>query len=144
MPGSIELPRYQCFKEVHALKIKEVFQSDVEALIDGGLWEIVPEDPAYASIRVPHSFISKHRPSAGGYYVVYGDGYTSFSPAEAFETGYVRAALETPNIPSLLRFYDVENLISLVNEQDDHVRQLQARLKPFLKEPHQIGRLREG
>jgi hypothetical protein len=30
----------------------------------------------------------KHKPEVGGYYVVYKDGYRSFSPAEAFETGY--------------------------------------------------------
>jgi hypothetical protein len=32
----------------------------------------------------------KHSPEAGGYYVQYKDGYTSFSPAEAFEEGYTR------------------------------------------------------
>jgi hypothetical protein len=34
---------------------------------------------------------AKHAPHVGGYFVQYEDGYTSFSPAEAFESGYVRA-----------------------------------------------------
>ena len=32
----------------------------------------------------------KHQPTVGGYYVVYKDGYKSFSPADAFESGYTR------------------------------------------------------
>jgi hypothetical protein len=30
----------------------------------------------------------KHKPQVGGYYVLYKDGYASFSPASAFEEGY--------------------------------------------------------
>ena len=33
-------------------------------------------------------YIQKHSPFIGGYYIVYPDGYKSFSPAEAFESGY--------------------------------------------------------
>ena len=32
--------------------------------------------------------IHKNKPFVGGYYVVYKDGYKSFSPADAFEDGY--------------------------------------------------------
>lgn len=34
--------------------------------------------------------MAKHKPVAGGYFVVYEDGYESFSPAKAFEEGYTR------------------------------------------------------
>jgi hypothetical protein len=34
-------------------------------------------------------YMHQHRPQTGGYYVVYEDGYESFSPAKAFEKGYV-------------------------------------------------------
>jgi hypothetical protein len=33
-------------------------------------------------------YLDKHSPQAGGYYVVYEDGYRSYSPAAAFEAGY--------------------------------------------------------
>ena len=33
-------------------------------------------------------WLDKHNPEVGGYYVVYEDGYKSFSPAKAFEEGY--------------------------------------------------------
>lgn len=34
----------------------------------------------------------KHKPEVGGYYVVYKDGYKSFSPAAAFDEGYTLIA----------------------------------------------------
>jgi hypothetical protein len=51
---------------------------------------IITEEPGYAPIPVTSEYIRKHKPSAGGYYVVYKDGYKSFSPADAFEEGYTR------------------------------------------------------
>ncbi len=76
-----ELPEYVCHKKVRALKIKAV-----NAL--NGNTTIVPEDERYAPFNVDADYVNKHRPIAGGYYVVYKDGYKSFSPAEAFEDGY--------------------------------------------------------
>ncbi len=78
--GSAEMPRYKCHKEVWALKIKEVRRA----------LTIVPEDKGYAPFDVSLEYISKHNPVAGGYYVVYKDGYISYSPAQAFEDGYTR------------------------------------------------------
>ena len=74
-----EMPRYQCHKKVWALKIKDV---------DGVM--ITPEDDGYATFSAPTDYIRKHDPKPGGYYVVYDDGYKSYSPAEAFEAGYTR------------------------------------------------------
>lgn len=42
------------------------------------------------SIAVTEEWMSRHKPKLGGYYVVYEDGYTSYSPAGAFEGGYTR------------------------------------------------------
>lgn len=77
-----EMPRYRCHKEVHALKIKEVIVQPANGHM------IVPEDPHYAAFQISNEFLEKHDPKAGGYFVVYEDGYQSFSPAEAFESGY--------------------------------------------------------
>ena len=77
-----EMPRYQCFKQAWALKIAKLSHN-----ADGGA-TITPEDPGYDSFRVPLEYLTKHRPTEGGYYIVYDDGYKSFSPAEAFESGY--------------------------------------------------------
>ena len=86
------MPRYSCHKEVSALKIKEVvldvkLANEENRETDGSAM-ITPEDSIYAPFKVDHDYVRKHKPEAGGYYVVYKDGYKSFSPAEAFEEGY--------------------------------------------------------
>lgn len=94
MSPTVEMPRYSCHKEVHALKIKSiVYDSDIAEIEEretDGSATIVPEDSGYASFKVSSQYINKHNPEAGGYFVVYKDGYQSFSPKEAFEEGYTR------------------------------------------------------
>lgn len=79
-----EMPKYKCHKEVWALKIKSVDVVDDRAFLsfEGG---------QFAPIRVPLKYLEKAPDGVeGGYYVVYQDGYVSWSPAEAFEAGYAR------------------------------------------------------
>lgn len=84
-----EMPRYKCHKEVWALKIAKLEQKTNEA---GAVYvEMTPADEGYAPIRLSAQFVVKHQPEVGGYYVVYQDGYQSFSPAAAFESGYTLA-----------------------------------------------------
>lgn len=78
-----ELPKYKCHKEVRAIKL-----SRVEHHENPTRTFLVPEDKRFEKIEVDHLFVAKHNPAAGGYYVVYQDGYTSWSPAQAFEEGY--------------------------------------------------------
>lgn len=78
-----EMPRYKCHKVVWALKIKSI-----EYNADTGGANIIPEDDGYASFPVDQDYLKKHSPESGGYYVVYKGGYKSFSPADAFESGY--------------------------------------------------------
>ena len=85
-----QMPRYKCHKEVWALKIAEIKrhnEDDPNAETDGSA-TITPAEEGYAPFRVDYEFMNKHKPQVGGYYVVYKDGYKSFSPAEAFEDGY--------------------------------------------------------
>lgn len=81
---SAEMPKYKCHKEVHALKIKDIQVNPDNSAV------ITPEDEGFASFPVAPDYVTKHNPQAGGYYVVYSDGYRSFSPASAFEEGYTR------------------------------------------------------
>lgn len=80
-----EMPRYRCHKEVHALQI-----ALIEKLPDGGA-QITPLDNGYGPLKVDEDYMNRHKPRAGGYYVVYADGYLSFSPGKVFEEGYTRA-----------------------------------------------------
>lgn len=84
--ASAEMPRYQCHKEVWALKIDKIDYPKDGAF--SGVSVITPADSGYAPFNVSSSYVSKHDPQPGGYYVVYDDGYRSYSPAAAFESGY--------------------------------------------------------
>ena len=91
----MEMPKYLCHKEVWALKIKSILKDSDVAKLDGnretdGSAMITPEEKEYAPFRVDHEYMRKHNPQPGGYYVVYEDGYKSFSPTGAFEGGYTR------------------------------------------------------
>ena len=88
MNASREMPQYKCHKKVWALKIEtieyELSEADVVTAI------ITPAEDGYAPFVVDEAYINKHKPEVGGYCVVYADGYKSFSPAAAFESGYTR------------------------------------------------------
>ncbi len=83
-PGGFMLPKYKCHKEVGALKI-----SSMLPLSHGGVL-LLPEELGYAPFAVSAGYVEKHEPQVGGYFVRYADGYVSYSPAEAFESGYAR------------------------------------------------------
>jgi hypothetical protein len=42
-----------------------------------------------AAYPITTRWLERHEPKLGGYFVAYADGYTSYSPADAFEGGYV-------------------------------------------------------
>ena len=90
----IEMPRYKCHKEVRALKIAEIRKDSDAAKAEGretdGSAIIVPLEEGHSAFKADHEYMSKHRPYVGGYYVVYEDGYQSFSPPVAFENGYTK------------------------------------------------------
>lgn len=83
MNAQVELPQYKCHKVVRAAKITDLRGNGTEApdLVLGEIGGIVALLP---------DWYEKHKPHVGGYYVLYEDGYKSFSPAEAFEGGYTR------------------------------------------------------
>jgi len=82
MSISVRLPQYQCHKKVWAFKI-----SDIEYQTNQPGAKLRSADlRCYASVDT--EYLQKHNPQLGGYYVLYDDGYESFSPADAFESGY--------------------------------------------------------
>jgi len=88
--ASTAMPRYLCHKRVWALKIRDIsYPSLPDNETDGSLL-IHPVEAGFKPIRVDREYVRKHGPHVGGYYVVYDDGHRSFSPAEAFEDGYLR------------------------------------------------------
>ena len=82
-----EMPKYQSHKQVWAFKIKSILMDGEDNKNTDGSAIITPEEEGYAPFEVSAEYMQKHKPFVGGYYVVYKDGYKSFSPAEAFEEG---------------------------------------------------------
>ena len=86
-----EMPQYQSHKKVWALKIAAIKRDgEGENRETDGSAMITPEEEGYAPFRVDQEYMRKHKPEVGGYYIVYKDGYKSWSPAEAFEEGYTK------------------------------------------------------
>ncbi len=80
------LPMYKSHKTVCAAKIESMTEVG-----DGGYEFQCSGIPGPAiKVVVDKAFMAKHEPQIGGYYVLYEDGYQSYSPAEAFESGYTR------------------------------------------------------
>jgi hypothetical protein len=73
-----QLPQYRSHKIVRAAKIAAI---DFDERLD-----LAP----YGVVEVGKQWIAEKHAHVGGYFVVYDDGYTSYSPAAAFESGYSR------------------------------------------------------
>jgi hypothetical protein len=87
MQASRAMPKYRSHKTVWALKI-----TAIEVNEDGSALLAVAE-PGYAPVSVDAAYVAKHLRSdieskVGGYYVVYRDGYKSWSPEQEFVDGY--------------------------------------------------------
>lgn len=76
-------PLYECHKQVRAFQIATVDRSFVRS-------QIVPVDDTLPRVEVSAEWDARHEPQAGGYYIIYEDGYASYSPAAPFEAGYTR------------------------------------------------------
>jgi len=79
--ADMEMPRYKCHKEVHALQILKVGHGF-------NVVELHFIDARHAPIVVTKGWDDRYNPEALGYYVVSDYGHKSYSPREAFEEGY--------------------------------------------------------
>ncbi len=93
MSNEMEMPKYKCHKEVHALKIQRMKfngdNGDIElSFLDEGYADIIIDYPEAA--RIKQAMQPHIETGDTGYLVVYEDGYRSWSPTEPFESGYTR------------------------------------------------------
>lgn len=82
-----ELRRYRCHKEVDAGKVLAI---EPAPSFPEGSRVLVLDDGSVDHYRqvVDRHYMAKHEPQVGGYFVRYDDGYESWSPPRAFESGY--------------------------------------------------------
>jgi hypothetical protein len=77
-------PRYRCHKIVRAAKIAEV-ETDNNTIV-------TPADGNLPSFMTPPRWVECFKPKDNdlGYYVIDEDGCESWSPTDAFESGYTK------------------------------------------------------
>jgi hypothetical protein len=85
--AQVEIPLYKCHKEVRAAKITEIQSHESNGV---GSHTMVFGDIS-GSKFLTDEWKARHNPEVGGYFVLYADGYTSYSPEAAFEEGYSKA-----------------------------------------------------
>lgn len=93
--------KYKCHKEVMAAKITEIQGITPESDKPRLYFETM------TAIEKDIDWFIKHTPQVGGYLVEYEDGYQSYSPAEAFESGYtlIEDEEEEPDVPAHIQEY---------------------------------------
>lgn len=84
MTATMEMPKYRSHKQVWALPI-----AAIEFAEDGSA-KIAPADRRYSTVETKPGFRERFKGDEAdlGYYVVYADGYQSWSPTKAFVDGY--------------------------------------------------------
>ncbi len=94
----MEMPKYKSYKEVWALQIDKVVKHDEDKT-----YGLSFKEAGYAPIRLPDRMFSRYTPVSGDFYVVYADGYQSFSPRKAFLEGYspIEYAPGSPDRPPM-------------------------------------------
>lgn len=84
----IQLPRYKSHKEVSAAKIDSIKYDPDKPDVAMFILAVITDHGGLVIWEVAKDWVAKHGAEVGGYLVVYGDGYQSYSPAKAFEEGY--------------------------------------------------------
>lgn len=126
------MQKFKCHKVVEAAKIIGVAANSAQP---GALLHLSGEKVALA---LPPEWLQKHQPGSGiqsftgGYLVVYDDGYTSYSPAAAFEAGYTAVVDESPEAAEQLCAQLMAEPIMEYFTWAHLPERLQAVSKPFL------------
>lgn len=110
------MKQYKCHKVVKAAKIQSMVVEEAEK---GLLLNFL--DGEYISVM--SEWLLRHKPEVGGYLVQYEDGYQSYSPAEAFESGYTpiepEEKMEMIELDTLLLELAIEDVTDM-KLLDDH------------------------
>jgi hypothetical protein len=93
------LPLWKCHKVVRAAPIRAVYPAEGDGsksapegwmvYLDGG-----PAPDGFPSVFVKSEVFVRGLPMPGDYFVIYDDGYQSWSPKKTFEEGYSQAQVQ--------------------------------------------------
>lgn len=120
-----ELPEYKSHKIIRSAKIvainPEMFDGQNTQIHPGAL-EVLVDSITYC-ITPSSTFWNRCAPIIGGYYVVYEDGFDSYSPEKAFMNGYTRINEgDAQNVSAIAS----DHIESKMDSTIDHLLQLIA------------------
>ena len=123
------MQQYQSHKVVKAFKIGHIHRDEVNGAIlqpERDFSHPGTDENNDTIVAVGFEYLNKHNPQEGGYYVLYPDGYESWSPAEAFEEGYT-AVNEQEFIPPPITGYRVltQDEVSLMNSIKEEANEVE-------------------
>lgn len=108
-PEPLNLPLYQSHKQVRGARITAItrrgLKNEKRVLVFGELGRDV-------EVEISDEWFDRHKPERGGYYVVYADGYTSFSPPDAFELGNSRLEMTGSELKASMEIQSAINGLS--------------------------------
>lgn len=94
---SLPLPLFVSHKQVRALKIAMIEERVIDGHVHGVRLSFADERYEPKALDLDYALrLSSKRGDDLGYYVVYADGYESWSPTQAFEDGYSALAPTAP------------------------------------------------
>ena len=110
------MPRYLSKSSTYAMKIAHVEQSPAHEVSDiqGGSWELIPENPQLSPITVSHDFYNTWRPYPGSYYVSRNGELPTIVSGTAFEYYHlpeqplVPAGKDQPQVPDMRRMIPLD------------------------------------
>ncbi len=105
-----EMPTFRSHKEVKALQIETI-----ESTQAGYKLHFMDDD--HKPIEVDGPMMTRYMAKPGDYYIVYPDGYTSISPAKAFEDGYTRIERKPDDV--VRKLLKGDNLTLVVKSKPD-------------------------
>lgn len=89
---------YKSHKQVQAFKVEQILKiTRIDGLDSAGDPLVSDKYELHGAgviVEVSQEYMAKHKPQLRGYYMLYADGYESFSPADAFEDGYTAVPAE--------------------------------------------------
>lgn len=114
------MQQYKCHKTVKAFKILEILWDETShAMMIQGDGE---HNEIGSMFFKSQEWCDTHKAKAGGYFVEYEDGYHSFSPAEAFESGYTPIGQpDNGGAEHTQIMCEVVSSIAMVNEKLDRL-----------------------
>jgi|SRR5882724_7535287 len=108
MTDTSNMPTYECHKKVHALEIAHVGNYKKNPEMGNLVRTLTFMDGTTRDVG--DDLFRRYLPQPGDFYVVYEDGYESFSPRKAFLDGYKAIDVRT--------FRDIKDSIAGTNLQD--------------------------